>query len=240
MLLYSTAGGVYWETGELDPKELVFHSEKRGVLDYGAYYAQKTQLDAHSNRILWGWIPEKRSDDELRAAGWAGCMALPRVLSIGEDGALQMRFAAAAQSLRAKNIVLPPQAGVPARRIEVNDLMGEFAWQLLPGRGARFSLGDRSGEWYSATLERTTDSRDKLTVNDKSIELPHSTKSVREFRLFLDGSVVELLCDEKYAITSRVYRRPDGPLSVAGADSEHIASLDAWQLRGISPDRLTR
>ena len=82
VLLYSTAGGVYWETGELDPKELVFHSEKRGILDHGAYYAQKTQVDDHKNRILWGWITEKRSDDELRAAGWAGCMALPRILTL--------------------------------------------------------------------------------------------------------------------------------------------------------------
>jgi beta-fructofuranosidase len=240
VLLYSTAGGVYWETGELDPKELVFHSEKRGVLDYGAYYAQKTQLDAHGNRILWGWITEKRSDDELRAAGWAGCMALPRVLSIGSEGGLEVRFAPAAHSLRAKKLVLPPpQVGVPARRIEIKNLAGEFAWESIAGREARFSLGDRTGEWFSVMLEKTQDSGDKLTVNGKSIELPQSTKSVREFHLFLDGSVAELLCDEKYAITSRIYRAPDGPLSVAGADSEHVTSLDAWELRAISPDRLT-
>ena len=54
-----------------------FHSERRGILDHGANYAQKTQPDAHGNRILWGWIPEKRPDPDLIAAGWAGCMALP-------------------------------------------------------------------------------------------------------------------------------------------------------------------
>jgi beta-fructofuranosidase len=54
VLLYSTAGKVLWETGGLDPKELRFHSERCGILDHGAYYAQKTQLDAHGNRILWG------------------------------------------------------------------------------------------------------------------------------------------------------------------------------------------
>ena len=91
-------------------------------------------------------------------------------------------------------------------------------------------------------LEKTQGSGDKLTVNGKSIGLPQSTKSVREFHLFLDGSVAELLCDEKYAITSRIYRTPDGPLSVAGADTDYkeVTSLDAWQLRAISPDRLTR
>jgi len=58
VLLYSTAGEVIWEVGELDSKELVFHPQKRGVLDHGAYYAQKTQLDSKGNRILWGWIPK--------------------------------------------------------------------------------------------------------------------------------------------------------------------------------------
>ncbi len=85
VLLYSTAGRVIWESGVLDPKELVFHSERRGILDYGAYYAQKTQLDAQGQRILWGWIPETRPEAEFSAAGWAGCMALPRVLSLGSS-----------------------------------------------------------------------------------------------------------------------------------------------------------
>ena len=87
VLLYSTAGKVIWESGELDPKELKFHSQRR---DHGAYHAQKTQLDAHGNRILWGWIPEKRPDSDLIAAGWAGCMALPRVLRLSPEGELEM------------------------------------------------------------------------------------------------------------------------------------------------------
>src|SRR5262249_20591557 len=77
VLLYSTAGKVIWETGELDRKELRFHKERSGVLDHGAYYAQKTQS---GENLLWGWLPEKRPDAELVAAGWAGCMALPRAL----------------------------------------------------------------------------------------------------------------------------------------------------------------
>ena len=42
-------------------------------------------LDEHGNRILWGWIPETRPESEYRAAGWAGAMALPRVLSLAPD-----------------------------------------------------------------------------------------------------------------------------------------------------------
>ena len=252
VLLYSTAGGVYWETGELDPKELVFHSEKRGVLDYGAYYAQKTQLDEHGNRILWGWITEKRSDDELRAAGWAGCMALPRVLSIGSDGALEMRFAPAVQSLRANAFDLPSQNSADSRaaatrQIKIENLAGELEWKLRKPDGAsdtqhiEFTLADRSGPWLSLTLESAKNSPARLTVNGKSVELPANVSPERNFHLFLDGSVAELICDQRHAITTRIYRKPDGVLhlSLTNSDLQPVTSFAAWQLQPISSDRLT-
>ena len=249
VLLYSTAGGVYWETGELDPKELVFHSQKRGILDHGAYYAQKTQLDAHGNRILWGWITEKRSDDELRAAGWAGCMALPRGLSVSADGDLEMRFAPEARSLRAQSVELPPLDTSPAERaakaksIEIKDVAGELAWRMKKRGEARASLTlvDRVGPWFSVGLESPQGAAQKLIVNGKSIDLPESAGWEREFRLFLDGSVAELICDHLHAVTTRIYRLPGGPLRLAltNGDIQSIGSLEALQLRPISVDRLT-
>ncbi|HEY1482706.1 MAG TPA: glycoside hydrolase family 32 protein, partial [Candidatus Acidoferrum sp.] len=92
VLLYSTERRVYWQTGEFDKKELLFHPEKSGLLDSGAFYAPKSQLDEKGRRILWGWIPETRPEAEFSAAGWAGCMALPRILSLTEDNSLTFHF----------------------------------------------------------------------------------------------------------------------------------------------------
>ena len=33
----------------------------------------------------------------------------------------------------------------------------------------------------------------------------------QEFRLFIDGSVAELIWNKKHAITTRIYRKPNGP-----------------------------
>jgi hypothetical protein len=79
-----------------------------------------------------------------------------------------------------------------------------------------------------------------LTVNGRSVDLPTTTETVRKFHLFLDGSVAELICDDLQAITTRIYRKPDGPLHIS-ADSAiaHFRQLAAWQLKPISPDRLT-
>jgi beta-fructofuranosidase len=246
VLLYSTAGEVYWETGELDPKQLVFHSQKHGILDHGAYYAQKTQLDANGSRILWGWIPETRPEAEFSAAGWAGCMALPRALSISADGQLEMRFASESQTLRAKAFLLPKDNAPDTERASavntfaIEGLSGEIVWKTRAG-SAVFTVADRSGPWLSVLLETPQGSLEKLTVNGKSIGLPGRAKSEREFHLFLDASVVELICDQMHAITTRVYRKPEGPLHLALADSDlrAVSSLGAWTLRPISSDRLT-
>ena len=117
VLLYSTAGSVFWEVGDLDPKELVFHSQTRGILDHGAYYAQKTQLDAKGNRILWGWITEKRPDSELLAAGWAGCMSLPRTLKIADDNTLEMEISREVRSLRQQTFEIPNKLSATDRRV---------------------------------------------------------------------------------------------------------------------------
>ena len=83
VLLYAAMGKVFWKTGIIATGDLL--AEMEGVVDFGAYYAAKTMLDERGNRILWGWIPEIRPESDYRAAGWAGVMALPRVLSLGLD-----------------------------------------------------------------------------------------------------------------------------------------------------------
>lgn len=245
VLLYSTAASVIWEVGELDPEELVFHVQKRGILDHGAYYAQKTQLDSDGNRILWGWIPEKRPEAEFSAAGWAGCMSLPRYLSIGAEGDLEMRVASAANSLRAKTFVVPQQHDPPSERgsalraIHFDNVCGELAWKTK-APATTLALEDRAGTWWSLHVAPQGPSA-KLTVNGVSVDLPASSRPEREFHLFLDASVAELICNRKHAITTRIYRQPDGPLRIVLGDSglAQTTSLQAWQLRAISNDRLT-
>ena len=224
VLLYSTAGQVMWEVGELDPKELVFHAQKRGVLDHGAYYAQKTQLDAKGNRILWGWIPERRPGSELIAAGWAGCMALPRTLSIGEDGALATSFSPQVDLLREQRRV----GAAPVTAIE--DVRGEFSWTCGQGP-ANFVIEDDTGPWLTIAVAAAT-----VTVNGQKMEISGAGRSIG-FRLILDASVAELLCDGRHSITTRIYRQPNGPLRFRPSDS--ATAFQAYQFGRISKDRLT-
>ena len=246
VLLYSTAGQVVWEVGELDPKELLFHAENKGVLDHGAYYAQKTQLDAKGNRILWGWITEKRPDSELVAAGWAGCMALPRELTIGPYGQLQMRMSSQVHALRAKLFAQPPDgisAGRPnlAAKVSIENLCGELSWLCTP-KSCTFVLEDKTGPWLTIEVAPKDDSAAIISVNAQKMEIPYAslTKTIA-FHLFLDASVSELICNAEHAITTRIYRQPNGPLRFRTNDDGFVSSgrFEAWQLEAISKDRLT-
>ena len=244
VLLYSTAGSVCWESGELDPKELKFHSQRRGILDHGAYYAQKTQLDAHGNRILWGWIPEKRPDADLIAAGWAGCMALPRVLSLNADGELEMTIAPEAQSLRGQFITWPSTDSNLDERLKVAPMIGladpraELTWKASPSAHT-FALEDKIGPWWLASIKSHGSNASLLNVNGSEIEIPASANQQHDFHLFVDASVAELIVDRRHAITSRIYRKPDGPLHIKIGNDSRLASFEGWQLRPISSDRLT-
>ncbi len=107
VLLISTMGKVRWKVGVYANQR--FTPEKEGVVDWGSYYAAKTMLDREGNRILWGWIPETRPDADLIAAGWAGAMSLPRVLSLNAQNELQTEMAPAVQKLRGPRVTYQPR-----------------------------------------------------------------------------------------------------------------------------------
>jgi beta-fructofuranosidase len=245
VLIFSTERKVYWETGDLDSKQMIFHSQKRGLLDTGAYYAPKTQLDARGRRILWGWIPETRPEAEFSKARWAGCMSLPRVLSLGAENELEMHVAPQANSLRAKPFSLSAPPAPRAERmtmlrgLRIEKLCAEFSLRF---RNERFSLTLLDGA--KVFLQLTYDPAQagkELQANDSAAELPAGKRPEIEIHLFLDGSVLEIFANNRVCLTVRVYQAARNALrvDVSDADIDKITALLVWQMIPISPDRLT-
>jgi hypothetical protein len=159
-----------------------------------------------------------------------------------------MRFAPEVQSLRAKSFAIPrfeerTAPGSPTRGlqdVQIENLAGELFWTTKSALST-FTLQDRSGPWWSMTLEPKDASTAKISVNGKSADLPAGPEQEFSFHLILDASVAELICNAKHAFTTRIYRKPYGPLRIAVDDSDltRFGSLEGWQLRAISRDRLT-
>ena len=117
-----------WQVGTLDKATMTWTPETEGVLNHGPYYAPKSQLDAAGNRILWGWITEDRPEAEFARAGWAGCMSLPRTVTL-ERGELRFRPAAQVRSLRSGEAV-PNMADLRGAALFQNEMV------ITVGKGA--------------------------------------------------------------------------------------------------------
>jgi beta-fructofuranosidase len=248
VLLYSTERKVHWQTGELDRKELLFHPEKHGFQDFGAFYAPKSQLDATGRRILWGWITETRPETEFSAAGWAGCMSLPRVLSLSSENILQMKFLPELSELRELETSLTALPDAASRPMALEQFVGKFS---LPNACAEceiiaprkpFGLSFVSGNetWFAISFDPNR-TGEELRVGHQAVAIPASASSTHQFRLFFDASVVECIVDDTFALTMRNYTVPKADLRVqlSQKDAGSLVSLKIWKLKPISNNRLT-
>lgn len=192
VLIHSTgtASGrrTFWQSGTLDKSTMRWTPEHEGILNHGPYYAPKTQLDAAGNRILWGWIEETRPQAEMAAAGWSGCMSLPRVLTL-KNG--QVQFAPAPQ---------------------VNSLRSGTANQQRPGPQAELLLQMKRQtaaaplSYVSAALRISqASSTNDVLWNDTLIAAGSDLPDAFTVRCFIDHSVVEVFLGDVIVLTQRIY-----------------------------------
>jgi beta-fructofuranosidase len=234
VLIYSSQRRVFWQSGVLDERTLRFTALHGGILDIGAFYAPKTQLDASGRRILWGWVPEKRSNEEMLRAGWSGMFSLPRLLTLSQDGTLHIRALPELSGLR--DIPLLPATGSSSSHgtLTLPSASGEA---LCTGRrGAPFTL---TVDVAGATLLTAYYLPDTHTfrMGEQHVSLP--ADAVPSLHLFLDGSVMEIFLGGVSAYTQRFYYEantaPECVLSVDGI----VDTVQGWSLKPISNDRMT-
>jgi beta-fructofuranosidase len=237
-LLYSTEGKVIWSTGDYDARTHRFAPKREGVLDHGAYYAPKSFLTPDGRRILWGWIQETRPQAEYAAAGWAGVMALPRILRIGQRGELEISPSLEVEKLRGPVEKKTLDVNAPYR-LRLNTLRHEFL----------ATIGSLSGGSLSVRLVVNNNPVWDLVVDlggniircgDISFPPPSLPWPKPEVRLLLDASVIEAFIGGQEALTSRVYsvKPGDTDVEITYKGASTIA-LSHWPLNTISVNRLT-
>jgi beta-fructofuranosidase len=242
VLLISTMGKVRWKVGTYAQQR--FTPEKEGVVDWGSYYAAKTMLDREGNRILWGWIPETRPDADLIAAGWAGALSLPRVLSLNVQNELQTEVSPAANQLRSRRISLGFTTRADRQKaldsLRIQDLTAELHLHLQPMSDAfALALESEDGTPFAAVSCVNKMNFRELRINNVAVPLAGTGNSPVHLHMYLDGSVLEVFANERTAVTARIYLTPSGPLRLTLAGDVEILSFDAWQMSAISNNRLT-
>jgi beta-fructofuranosidase len=224
VLIYSTEGRAHWVSGKLDAETMRFQPATQGLLDAGAFYAPKTQLDANGDRILWGWVQETRSPDAFEAAGWAGMISLPRRLRLDPNGRLRVDIPAVTERLRAAS--LPATHSQHGTVFTLPRANGEVVCSGTQGAPFELTVTAAGGNEPLLRVAYTPDGR-RFSVESRDIALsPGDTPDVH---LFVDGSVIEVIVGGREGYTKRFYIHggPDITVEVRGAS----AKARAWSVK---------
>lgn len=232
-----------------------FNPLKIDKLDYGNhyFYAPQTMLDDRGRRLMWGWIQEGRPVEAQVAAGWSGVMSLPRELRLSEDGELEVSFVPELAVLRGDYVHIEHLDIIPGKEGYLSNAGGEtleIQVDLLRGAAAQSGLvlhRHPSGEeatrvvvnWQAERLElvRRHSSLDPdVDRTDLGGPLPGLGGGVAHLHLYLDHSVIEVIGNDRVALTGRVY--PTLPQSIgidcfAVGGPARVKTLDLWQLISI-------
>jgi beta-fructofuranosidase len=238
-------------TGSYDGRRFV--PSLRGEVDAGGhFYAPQSFVDPQGRRIMIGWLWEGRSEQAQIAAGWAGAMSLPRVVTARADGGLHFAPLPEVDLLRGEHMaygglelaagaamLLDPAAG-DALDVELELEAGraeqiEVALRRSPdGEEQTVIRYDRASSLLE--VDRARSSRDPEAHQTAAGDVcPLAADGVLRLRILLDRSVLELYTPSGQCLTSRIYpQRPDsqGLAVEARGGAAYLRSADVWRMRG--------
>ncbi len=237
VLLVSPYGCVEYFVGTFDLETLRFTPELQGILDPGFgetpnFYASNLLFDEQGQVILLGWVrgfPAGR--------GWNGCLALPRILTLGEDGHPRQQPVPALQTLREHHfgvVDVMLEAGRPlVLPVSGDTLELQLQLELLDANAVELQvrLSADGKRFIPIRYEDNT-----LQIAGTDVPLPTPTPSVLDLHLFLDKAVLEVFaCDGRIAVTRVIDAAPEdvGLALVAQAGAARLVALDVWTLRSI-------
>lgn len=225
-----------------------------GLLDLGwSFYAPQSYRDDRGRRIMLGWLREERPNADLVAAGWAGAMSIPRILSARPDGTLGSVPAPEMEALRGEHVHLADSAITPDSRDLLGDLRGncmEIVAEFTGGDAATFGLiVGRSPDGAEETRIVYDRARAHLSVDRTRSSTavtperpvvggacPLEEDDTLRLHIFLDGSIVEIFANDRACLTARIYpsQSASGGIDLFARGGEaHLSRFDCWTMASI-------
>ena len=244
---YST---VRYFVGDYDSETHRLEPQNEGALDHGVFYAPQSLTDKTDRTITFGWLKEDRNARAQWDAGWSGAMSLPRVLSIGEDGRVQIDIPEEVTKLRQshrsfQNLTITPDGreylpGVKGDALEIHatfdaERTDEFGFVLraTPDGEERTVIRVRP-RYRDIVVDRSQSSLSDAPADDHhSMPIRLAEDGTFELRCFLDRSVIELFAGDAQCLTTRIYPTRDDATGVSLYTDQHqvtVESLEIWEM----------
>lgn len=232
-----STGEVFYFVGQYENDRFVPAFE--GILDYGQLYAPLTCVDARGRRLLFGWVREARSETEQRLAGWSGVQSIPRVLTLDSQQRLLMAPVPELEAIRGQH----HHYGAETTQVDAAGLALDIAaeFDAVGRRGLSVACSPDGVERMDIVYDASTQ---RLGIHKVSAEVNHAinthSREVRhelaageplQLRILMDGSVVEIIANQRTSVTSRVYptQAENNRVRLLGSPR----SLDIWEMPSI-------
>lgn len=201
--------------------------------------------------LLLGIVPDKLPTEDNCQLGWAHLYSFPRELSLDENGALIQKPYSGLSELRnedgynEKDLTLSGSknvTGIGGRQFEVKGVftVGDtpFGFNFFKGTkgyaSVTYNPADNKLEVNLTKLNRKKN--DGNSFNGRYVAvLPEKPEKGSEFTLdmYVDGSVVDIFVNDKYATSVRVYptdKDADGLEVFADGGNVIVNTLEGWLL----------
>ena len=233
-LLDSPYGPVEYFVGTFDLDTLTFTPETQGKVDWSSqFYATNLWRDDQGQTIMAGWI---RGFEQPQ--GWNGCLSLPRVLSIGDDGRLRQQPVPELRKLRGRHAQIAPcelchaSQCLPDVNVAQCEILAQFELQGARECGLKIDLqpDHRSGLVirYDGAMLRIGESHIPLSLMEKTDMLT--------LRIFIDRSVLEVFVNDGQWCFTQVIAAPIAGRGVDVFAQDGPAALkqcDIWEMQAI-------
>lgn len=238
-----------WKNEQFHP---TFH-EKMSWVD-NSFFAPESLLDDRGRRIMWAWIFDSPGFKMRTDYGWSGTMSLPRVLSLGNDGALRMNPPEEIKALRYNpkdRGALSVDADSEIRVPEVDGNSLEIDLEIEPTSATQYGLSvacspgneEETRIYYDAAEKKLKVDTMKSSLADspRTVEggpLELKTGESLRLQVFVDKSVVEVFANGRQAVMRRIYpSRADsaGVKIFARGGPATVTAFKAWEMMPANP-----
>lgn len=223
--------------GDLDLQRGKFIPERRGELDAGSAYASNILQDEHGRSLLWLWGKTNTNPDR----GWNGCIVMPRLLGIGDDGFLRQNPSLEFESLRGdvrtvRTVILEEQSLALGEHISGDCL--EIQVELRTRTAAAVGLRVRCNrDELSGTEISFTPKTGMIKIGNVE-KLVGNQQPVR-LRLFLDKCVMEAYVNDGQAAIFTTLDANVNDLGIAAFARDGTGQLDALKMWPLKPARFS-
>lgn len=233
-----------------------FHPESHAQMSWvdNSFFAPESLLDDAGRRIMWAWLLDFRKFQVRLEQRWSGTMSLPRVLSLNENGEMEMDVPKEIESLRYRpfsqeSIEIQSDSEVRISGVSGNSL--ELAIEIESVGATRYGVMvcvspndeekteiayDSNAQQLSLDTRRSGPEGSPKEIESGPLRLEE--KECLKLRVFVDKSVVEVFANRRQAVMRRIYPVHHDSVGVkvfAEAGMARVTSFKSWHISPSNP-----